>query len=186
MRNPAVGAKPRPDRADYPKLRANGAGQAAIQRQPDWDSFEAPDRRGFGQPGPSQFCNGLQHFRGLAVRQTPWNNPMKPKGFGAAEKTRTSTGFRPQRPQRCASTSSATAARETPPVNPDSWQAAASSKALAGTQARIAPRSNQPTGALVKLKSSRLELFGTSSCMLWKSSDPRGSSVRRSGVIVQL
>ena len=29
---------------------------------------------------------------------------------GAAEKTRTSTGFIPQRPQRCASTSSATAA----------------------------------------------------------------------------
>ena len=30
--------------------------------------------------------------------------------FGAVEKTRTSTGFRPQRPQRCASTSSATTA----------------------------------------------------------------------------
>ena len=30
---------------------------------------------------------------------------------GAVEKTRTSTGFRPQRPQRCASTSSATTAR---------------------------------------------------------------------------
>ena len=29
---------------------------------------------------------------------------------GAAEKTRTSTDFTPQRPQRCASTSSATAA----------------------------------------------------------------------------
>src|SRR5215210_7133698 len=29
---------------------------------------------------------------------------------GAVEKTRTSTGFRPQRPQRCASTSSATTA----------------------------------------------------------------------------
>ena len=31
---------------------------------------------------------------------------------GAVEKTRTSTAFRPQRPQRCASTSSATTARE--------------------------------------------------------------------------
>ncbi len=31
-------------------------------------------------------------------------------GSGAVEKTRTSTGFRPQRPQRCASTSSATTA----------------------------------------------------------------------------
>jgi len=30
--------------------------------------------------------------------------------FGAVEKTRTSTGFRPQRPQRCASTNSATTA----------------------------------------------------------------------------
>ncbi len=30
---------------------------------------------------------------------------------GAVEKTRTSTAFRPQRPQRCASTSSATTAR---------------------------------------------------------------------------
>ena len=35
-----------------------------------------------------------------------------PKGLsGAAKKTRTSTGFRPQRPQRCASTNSAMAAR---------------------------------------------------------------------------
>ena len=32
---------------------------------------------------------------------------------GAAKKTRTSTGFRPQRPQRCASTSSATTAKST-------------------------------------------------------------------------
>ena len=33
------------------------------------------------------------------------------KKNGAAEKTRTSTGVSPQRPQRCASTNSATAAR---------------------------------------------------------------------------
>ncbi len=31
-------------------------------------------------------------------------------GFGAVEKTRTSTGVTPQRPQRCASTNSATTA----------------------------------------------------------------------------
>ena len=37
---------------------------------------------------------------------------FKRRIFGAVEKTRTSTGFRPQRPQRCASTNSATAARE--------------------------------------------------------------------------
>ena len=42
-------------------------------------------------------------------------NPPDCIGFhaGAVEKTRTSTGFRPQRPQRCASTSSATTASST-------------------------------------------------------------------------
>ncbi len=35
---------------------------------------------------------------------------------GAAEKTRTSTGVTPQRPQRCASTNSATAAIEDMPL----------------------------------------------------------------------
>src|SRR5260370_24836151 len=35
-----------------------------------------------------------------------------PAGFGAVEKTRTSTEFPPERPQRCASTSSATTARQ--------------------------------------------------------------------------
>ena len=38
---------------------------------------------------------------------------MKP-AIGAAEKTRTSTGVTPQRPQRCASTNSATAAHRMP------------------------------------------------------------------------
>ena len=37
---------------------------------------------------------------------------------GAVEKTRTSTGFRPQRPQRCASTSSATTAHREGPRQP--------------------------------------------------------------------
>ena len=37
---------------------------------------------------------------------------------GAVEKTRTSTGFRPQRPQRCASTSSATTAHHDGPDGP--------------------------------------------------------------------
>src|SRR6266852_6419474 len=39
-------------------------------------------------------------------------NGDRPAGFGAVEKTRTSTEFPPQRPQRCASTSSATTARQ--------------------------------------------------------------------------
>ncbi len=37
---------------------------------------------------------------------------QKHETFGAAEKTRTSTPVKEQRPQRCASTNSATAARE--------------------------------------------------------------------------
>src|SRR3546814_13953580 len=40
--------------------------------------------------------------------------------FGAVEKTRTSTAFRQQRPQRCASTSSATTAPKSLPGNPAS------------------------------------------------------------------
>src|SRR3546814_13011955 len=43
------------------------------------------------------------------------NYPMKSKDDGAVEKTRTSTAFRPQRPQRCASTSSATTAHHDGP-----------------------------------------------------------------------
>ncbi len=38
--------------------------------------------------------------------------------FGAAEKTRTSTPVKEQRPQRCASTNSATAAHRVPRVYP--------------------------------------------------------------------
>ncbi len=47
------------------------------------------------------------------INRHPWRPLLI--GSGAAEKTRTSTSFRTQRPQRCASTSSATTARETPP-----------------------------------------------------------------------
>ena len=49
---------------------------------------------------------------------------------GAVEKTRTSTAFRPQRPQRCASTSSATTARHEKGrlESRRHWQGAASSK----------------------------------------------------------
>ena len=59
----------------------------------------------------------------------PQNRP--PDGFakmsGAVEKTRTSTAFRPQRPQRCASTSSATTARDCR-REVRRWQERASSK----------------------------------------------------------
>ena len=46
----------------------------------------------------------------LCSRTAP--NIFRRNGSGAVEKIRTSTGFTPQRPQRCASTSSATTAHE--------------------------------------------------------------------------
>jgi hypothetical protein len=62
----------------------------------------------------------MRPFRGPRSCATPGVNPFAPEDFqshsglsGAVEKTRTSTGFRPQRPQRCASTSSATTASST-------------------------------------------------------------------------
>ena len=58
---------------------------------------------------------------------------LRPACSGAVEKTRTSTAFRPQRPQRCASTSSATTARHEMSgrtrMGGRHWQGGASSKA---------------------------------------------------------
>lgn len=49
---------------------------------------------------------------GIMANQQEYTGPKDRSGLsGAAKKTRTSTGFRPQRPQRCASTNSAMAAR---------------------------------------------------------------------------
>ena len=58
---------------------------------------------------------------------------------GAVEKTRTSTAFRPQRPQRCASTSSATTARHEKSRRQMSrhWQGAAPSKGSEAAQCRV-------------------------------------------------
>src|SRR5207248_11570095 len=57
-------------------------------------------------------ATGFQKRRteALLSRIIPIVQPRTRKD-GAVEKTRTSTAFRPQRPQRCASTSSATTAR---------------------------------------------------------------------------
>src|SRR5881392_13434 len=57
---------------------------------------------------------------------------------GAVEKTRTSTAFRPQRPQRCASTSSATTARHEIAARPNGrrhWQGRALAKPPKGRNA---------------------------------------------------
>lgn len=56
--------------------------------------------------------------QGIGVSLVPLAVGIGRYKSGAAEKTRTSTGFRPQRPQRCASTSSATAARNTRRADP--------------------------------------------------------------------
>src|SRR3546814_18689571 len=72
---------------------------------------------------PSGFLHRSQHIRGMAVCQTvpnPQKYPLFSKDIGAVEKTRTSTAFRPQRPQRCASTSSATTAHKRLPDKPAS------------------------------------------------------------------
>src|SRR3546814_19817375 len=59
-------------------------------------------------PYTTLFRSNYQDFGG----SSDTGPSMGPTGlmFGAVEKTRTSTGFLPQRPQRCASTSSATTA----------------------------------------------------------------------------
>ena len=65
------------------------------------------------------FKDPLQYHLNEGARTTNLSLPFKVLGgihkgevcYGAAEKTRTSTGVTPQRPQRCASTNSATAAR---------------------------------------------------------------------------
>ncbi len=50
------------------------------------------------------------------------------KSDGAVKKTRTSTGFRPQRPQRCASTNSAMTAKSPGSFEAAPWQERATSK----------------------------------------------------------
>ena len=73
-------------------------------------------------------------YSGVGSVPKPQKNPLFSKDTGAVEKTRTSTAFRPQRPQRCASTSSATTAHRVGPRRPGRWQARASSKGCAGPQ----------------------------------------------------
>src|SRR3546814_8325549 len=73
----------------------------------------------------SDVCSSdLREFRRtvlfLVQRRRRTGNPQIHGLFGAVEKTRTSTAFRPQRPQRCASTSSATTAHKRMPGKPAS------------------------------------------------------------------
>ena len=92
-------------------------------------NFRAETRGYYGYPN-----RGLRDPSDCSQESTLCKAPEKPRQigsirklsfssnklrlFGAVEKTRTSTGFRPQRPQRCASTSSATTAKSSGPENP--------------------------------------------------------------------
>ena len=79
-----------------------------------------PPRR---DPPPRRFscttCSALMQQAAAMAEAPPWScvfNPHGSRQCGAVEKTRTSTAFRPQRPQRCASTNSATTALVNTPV----------------------------------------------------------------------
>ena len=78
------------------------------------------------------------------------------KNYGAVEKTRTSTAFRPQRPQRCASTSSATTARhEIGSKEPRCrWQGAAPSKGLGSAQSAPPSRMGTVLNALFTMRAA--------------------------------
>ena len=69
----------------------------------NWD----PSIRYLSDPHRARNCTGSG-----ACPMTGADMKGIPRLSGAVEKTRTSTGFRPQRPQRCASTSSATTAHQ--------------------------------------------------------------------------
>src|SRR5687767_7108154 len=66
---------------------------------------------------------------------------------GAVEKTRTSTAFRPQRPQRCASTSSATTARDCPRIGPGPVGAGPLAKGKERGNGVLAPIKSSPAFA---------------------------------------
>ena len=68
--------------------------------------------------------------------------------IGAVEKTRTSTGFRPQRPQRCASTNSATTAKSSGcRLRPGWGRSAPLAKGIGGCKRRVAsPRNKRQPG----------------------------------------
>ena len=120
-----------------PGLCLNFRKNARERPRPDgYETVVAQQWFAIWSPMPIAFATSqsrsIGEFGALARRTqlacAPQKNPTKSKRNGAVEKTRTSTAFRPQRPQRCASTSSATTAHREGPRRPGRRQARASSK----------------------------------------------------------
>lgn len=83
------------------------------------------DRRRPGRAGP--YFQGPKRLSGpLAGARRLYQ--ISCESDGAVKKTRTSTGFRPQRPQRCASTNSAMTAKSPGGFEAAPWQERATSK----------------------------------------------------------
>lgn len=81
-------------------------------------SLRTPPPRPVSGPYPPGISAAAVRASGEAGTTPPRREPHSLTIFrmaGAVEKTRTSTGFHPQRPQRCASTNSATTAKSTEP-----------------------------------------------------------------------
>ena len=119
-------------------LASSPRGHRPRYRDPP-ESHDRPDRGRIGRRGPSQpqprtahERSVLRHLRHRGFRDGPYTRrdrpwhpdvtsrtapgvrggvALKEESDGAVEKTRTSTGVTPQRPQRCASTNSATTAQ---------------------------------------------------------------------------
>jgi len=89
--------------ADDPLIWYEGATQTSTLRR-----YLHADPRGSSPPLSAQSGPWVPSFVLFAFSKM--TVLIREYGNGAVEKTRTSTGFRPQRPQRCASTSSATTA----------------------------------------------------------------------------
>ena len=93
-------------------------GRSPETRSSAWGATTPPPTRAIADDSPRP-CPGGRWTHPFGWCPTGGN--VISMESGAVEKTRTSTAFRPQRPQRCASTSSATTARETPSDGADGW-----------------------------------------------------------------
>ncbi len=107
-----------------------GQARSGGRKSPRADQIQR--RATYREGKASANCSGRIFYRcdlsRLENASTDWHSrprrakyqkfPLFFKGYGAVEKTRTSTAFRPQRPQRCASTSSATTAHHDGPGRP--------------------------------------------------------------------
>jgi len=157
-----------PDPDGSRRLLANGQGSVATAL-PSGASV-APGKSGSDRPVRPLSIAFFERLAALALYQivpNPQKNPLFSKDVGAVEKTRTSTGFRPQRPQRCASTNSATTAKSPGPGLVSGGRSAPLAKASGGCKRCLrgivgkvstaaAPHGPQKTVSPVSSRSRRL------------------------------